>query len=91
MPVLGFRSIRLAGLAVLLLTALAVSPRHAAAQDAQGFVANLGAQGIQVLGPSVPPAQRAARFRQLLEQDFDLPEIARFVLGPHGRTMTSSG
>ena len=35
----------------------------------------------------MPPPQRAARFRQLLDNDFDLPEIGRFVLGAAGRTM----
>ena len=29
-----------------------------------------------------------ARFRQLLDNDFDLAEISRFVLGPHARSMS---
>ena len=59
-----------------------------AAQDANAFISNLGTQAIQVLGPSAQPAQRAARFRQLFESDFDIAGAARFVLGPSGRTMT---
>jgi len=84
----SFRSPRLIGFILLALACLPAAPRGAAAQDAAGFINNLGQQGMQVLGPSVPAAQRAARFRQLLESDFDLPEIARFVLGTHSRTMS---
>ena len=83
----SLRSARAIGFVVLAFGCLAAVPRGATAQDASTFIANLGQQGIQVLGPSVPPAQRAARFRQLLDSDFDLPDIARFVLGPHARTM----
>lgn len=91
MPGFRFRTLRAAGLVVLLASCLALAPRGAVAQDATSFIANLGAQGIQVLGPSVPPAQRAARFRQLLDNSFDLPEIARFVLGQYTRTMSPAG
>lgn len=88
MSVFRFASLRGAGVIVLLVTCLTTAPRGAMAQDASEFIANLGTQGMQVLGPSVPAAQRAARFRQLLETEFDLPEIARFVLGPYGRRMS---
>lgn len=91
MPGFRFRTLRAAGLVVLLASCLALAPRGAVAQDATSFIANIGAQGIQVLGPSVPPAQRAARFRQLLDNSFDLPEIARFVLGQYARTMSPAG
>src|SRR5438067_12241616 len=74
--------------ALLLFTGVAIAPRVAQAQDAGAFIQNLGTQGIQVLGPSVPMAQRAARFRQLFESDFDVAGITRFVLGPSGRNMT---
>ena len=65
----------------------AAAPRQAAAQDqgAAAFIQNLGAQGMQAL--SLPEPQRVGRFRQLLQADFDLPEIARFVLGQYGRAM----
>jgi phospholipid transport system substrate-binding protein len=78
-----------AAVAVLFsLAGLAAAPRGASAQDAGAFIQNLGTQGIQALGPSVPAAQRTARFRQLLDADFDLQGIARFVMGPQGRSMT---
>ncbi|HYU14162.1 MAG TPA: ABC transporter substrate-binding protein [Stellaceae bacterium] len=73
---------------VLSLASLAGAPRGASAQDASNFIQNLGTQGIQVLGPSVPAAQRTARFRQLLDADFDMQSISRFVMGPQGRGMS---
>ena len=88
MPDFRFRTLRAAGLVVLLVGCLGLAPRGAVAQDASSFINNLGTQGMQVLGPSVPAAQRSARFRQLLDNDFDLPEIARFVLGSYGRSMS---
>jgi ABC-type transporter MlaC component len=75
---------------LLMLAGLLTAPRGAQAQqDASQFIQNLGTQGIQALGPSVPTAQRAARFRQLFESDFDAAGITRFVLGPSGRNMTT--
>ena len=67
---------------------IAALPRLAAAQDAAGFVQNLGNQAIQVLGHSVPPAQRTAHFRQIFNADFDLHGAAQFVLGPAGRNLS---
>src|SRR5689334_11375270 len=89
MSIPRYGSFRAAGVVVVLLTFLAVGPRTASAQDAAAtFISNLGHQGIQVLGPSVPAEQRAARFRQLLDSDFDMPEISRFVLGSYARSMS---
>lgn len=84
----SIRSVRAIGIFVLALACLPAMPRDAGAQDATAFINNLGQQGLQVLGPSVPPPQRAARFRQLLDSDFDLNEIGRFVLGPASRTLS---
>jgi phospholipid transport system substrate-binding protein len=67
---------------------LAVPPRAAAQSDPVAFINELGVQAIQVLGPSVSPAARVQRFRQLFGADFDLPEIARFVLGRYWRVAT---
>src|SRR5260370_39874275 len=74
--------------ALLLFAGLAAVPRGASAQDASAFIQNLGTQGIQALGPSVPATQRTARFRQLFDADFDVAGISRFVLGPNGRNLT---
>src|ERR1700693_265052 len=80
---------RSAAIGMLALTALFFFvPREATAQDARGFVSTLGTEAIQVLGPSVSPAQRVARFRQLFQDDFDVPGIGQFVLGRYWRTAT---
>jgi len=84
----SIRSVRAIGILVLTLVFLPAMPQGASAQDATAFIKNLGSQGLQVLGPSVPQQQRAARFRQILDSDFDLTEIGRFVLGSAGRTMS---
>jgi len=76
------------GIALLMLTCLAATPRGAAAQDAASFISSLGARGLQALRPSIPRATQEATFRQLLDNNFDLPEISRFVLGPYARVMS---
>jgi phospholipid transport system substrate-binding protein len=65
----------------------AAAPRDAAAQDqgAAGFIQTLGTQGLQAL--TGPEPQRVARFRQLFDTSFDIPEISRFVLGQYARSM----
>jgi phospholipid transport system substrate-binding protein len=68
---------------------MAEPPRAAAQADPVAFINQLGVQAIQVLGPSVPPAARLQRFRELFGSDFDLPGISRFVLGRYGRVATS--
>jgi len=62
--------------------------REAAAEDPRSFVNALGERAIQVLAPSVSPAQRLDRFRELFSADFDVPGIGRFVLGRYWRTAT---
>ncbi len=80
---------RYAAIGMLALGLLCVAaPRPAAAQDAQAFINTLGTQAIQVLGPSVPAAQRLTRFRALFNQDFDVPSIGRFVLGRYWNAAT---
>lgn len=73
---------------LLLIVFLAVAAGSAAAQDARTFVATLGSQAIQVLGPAVPPEQRLARFRELFRTDFDITGIGQFVLGRYWRAAT---
>jgi phospholipid transport system substrate-binding protein len=73
----------------LILAAGTLAPPRAAAQaDPVAFINTLGVQAIQVLGPSVPPAARVQRFRELFSADFDLPGIGRFVLGRYWRVAT---
>jgi phospholipid transport system substrate-binding protein len=78
-----------AAIGALLVIVLGVAlPREANAQDARAFVATLGQEAIQVLGPGVTVEQRQARFRELFRDDFDLPGIGQFVLGRYWRVAT---
>jgi phospholipid transport system substrate-binding protein len=90
MPKLGLRRPWAAGLACLLLVGLAATPRGVAAPASgpEAVIARLGNEGLAALDPGVAPDLRAARFRQLFESDFDLPEIVRFVLGSYRRALT---
>ncbi len=67
---------------------LAAAPRGNAAMDPRAFVGNLGDEGIQTLGPNVPPAQRVARFRELFRTDFDVSGIGRFAIGRYWQAFT---
>jgi phospholipid transport system substrate-binding protein len=67
---------------------LGAAPRSNAAADPKSFVGNLGQEGIQQLGPNVPPAQRIARFHQLFQADFDVPSIGRFAIGRYWQAFT---
>jgi phospholipid transport system substrate-binding protein len=60
----------------------------AAAADPAAVITNLGNRALEVLGKSATPAQRVARFHELFRQDFDVPGIARFVLGRYWKTAT---
>ncbi len=62
--------------------------RPAAAADPAAVVTSLGNQALKVLGKNVDPNLRVARFRQLFSADFDVPGIARFVLGRYWRVAT---
>jgi phospholipid transport system substrate-binding protein len=50
------------------------------------FVRTLGNEALGVIRGNMATAQKEAFFHQLLQQNFDLPGIARFVLGPQWRT-----
>jgi phospholipid transport system substrate-binding protein len=59
-----------------------------AADDATSFVGDLGKRAIDVLTSQSAEQQREAQFRALFDEGFDVPALARFVLGPHWRTAT---
>ena len=62
--------------------------RAAGAADPAAVIANLGNEALRVLGKNVDPNLRVARFREFFGQDFDVPDIARFVLGRYWRIAT---
>jgi phospholipid transport system substrate-binding protein len=73
---------------VLLIGLFTAFAEQAAAQEPRAFIARLGNEAIQVLGPGVSQQQRIARFRQLFQRDFDVPGIGQFVLGRYWRVAT---
>jgi phospholipid transport system substrate-binding protein len=80
----------LAAGAVLLLRSVDGAAQSAnAVPDAESFVTELATRGIGNLTVAgLAPAERARRFRALLVDNFDVPTIARFVLGRYWRSAT---
>src|SRR5438552_18721071 len=66
----------------------ALAPAILAAADPAAVIANLGNRALEVLGKNATNAQRVARFHELFREDFDVPGIARFVLGRYWKTAT---
>ena len=78
----------LMGAFILMAGILAAHPPAAAAADPTALINNLGREALAVLGKGTNESQRVARFRELLRADFDVPGIARFVLGRYWNTAT---
>jgi phospholipid transport system substrate-binding protein len=75
--------------AFVLIAGVFASPVPApAAADPAALISSLGSRALEVLGKNATPAQRVARFRELLREDFDVPGIARFVLGRYWKVAT---
>jgi len=63
----------------------------AAGADAQKFIDNLGeAPVISLTGSSLSEAERGTRFRSLLESQFDMPGISKFVLARYWRVASDA-
>jgi len=73
---------------LLILSAWWTTVSGAGAADADLFMSQLWGQTVEVLSKKVPRAERLTRFRQLFQADFDVPGIARFVLGRYWRSAT---
>lgn len=68
-------------LALCLTPALAAPPARAA-EDAGAFVAEFGSAALRTMkNQRMSPAERLKRLSALVNADFDVPRIARFVLG----------
>ncbi len=80
------------GSAALVVAPLQLAQARAASvqvPEASRFVSNLADEAIASLSKkelSVP--ERITQFRSLLDEGFDIPQIARFVLGRYWRTAT---
>jgi len=67
---------------LVVLAASAGTPRAAGPQDAAAFIDGLVGQALDALKDKpLTDDARAQRFDALLHRDFDLPRIARYVLG----------
>ncbi len=72
--------------AVAALLSLPRLAQAAAPADAQKFIDDLGESTVRSLtNSSLSDAERDSRFRSLLESQFDLPGISKFVLARHWR------
>lgn len=49
------------------------------------FIASLGDQAFQVIRSNMDPRQKLSYFHEMLDRDFDMVGISRFVLGPYWR------
>src|ERR1700751_2984341 len=75
-------------LTAFILFVAAPAPTILAAADPAAVINNLGNRALEVLGKNATPAQRVERFHELFREDFDVPGIARFVLGRYWKTAT---
>jgi phospholipid transport system substrate-binding protein len=74
-------------LSLALALVLFVAPAKAAApSDAAGFISDLLNKALKALdNKQLSDEERNKTFRELLDRDFDMPRISRFVLGPYWR------
>ena len=80
-----------AAIAAAVLASTMGAQRAAAAEDpGLTFIQGLGDQAIAVLKDKASSTfeEREAAFREVMVQGFDIPIVARFVLGRHWRTAT---
>ncbi len=75
--------------AVLIAGILASGSPGAAGMGPTAFIDNFGNQ-LEAAVKTATPEQRLAGFRELLNADFDLPDLGRFVLGRFWRVFTPS-
>src|SRR6266481_727011 len=54
------------------------------------FVRHLGNQALGVIRGDMTPAEKRSYFRRLFDEDFDVAEISRFVLGPYNRVASDA-
>jgi phospholipid transport system substrate-binding protein len=78
----------LVGAFFLIAGAFAADRSAAAVADPAALISDLGSRALEVLGKGSAESQRVTRFRELLREDFDVPGLARFVLGRYWNTAT---
>ncbi len=79
-----------AAASVALLALIAPARADDMARNAERFVAELAERASALLSDeATTPAERRDRFRDLFRESFDVPEVARFVLGRYWRRAKS--
>ena len=58
--------------------------------DRTQFISSLGDQALQVIRSKMDPRQKLTYFHEMLDKDFDMVGISRFVLGPYSRAASPS-
>jgi phospholipid transport system substrate-binding protein len=81
----GSAMLRHSLLAALVLAAVTAPEPPAGAADPASFIAGLDSR-LERLVADTPPEQRAPLYRDLLNENFDVPLIAHFVFGRYWRT-----
>lgn len=76
--------------ALLSVAAIGAPAPLRAADDAAGFISDLGQRTVQILAAKASETEREAKFRTIFEEGFDVPAIARFVLGGYWRTASEA-
>ena len=69
---------------------LAPSVRAATAASPEAFITTLANEALKTLNERLTEAEIEKRFQVLLERDFDLPRIGRFVLGRYWNGATDT-
>ena len=71
------------GFAAAVATGIALAPmaQAAASNEAETFINSLANQALKDLSDKLPEPELEKRFKELLDKNFDMPRIARFVLG----------
>lgn len=72
----------------VMVMALLWAPPAAAAspEEARVLMLSLEREAVVLAAPGLSDFERERRFRQVVRRDFDMPGVARFVLGRHWRT-----
>jgi phospholipid transport system substrate-binding protein len=76
--------------AILVLVVLLDHVPAQAADDPAVFISGVAKRTIDVLLSTRSQAEREAKFHELVDEAFDVPAIARFVLGPYWHTATDA-
>ena len=69
---------------------LAPSTRAATAASPEAFISTLANEALKTLNERLTESEIEKRFQVLLERDFDLPRIGRFVLGRYWNGATDT-